>query len=301
MAKRLTSEEYIMKSSLSHNNFYDYSKVEYKNSKENIVIICPVHGEFSQNPYLHSKGHGCSQCKFEESREKRKLSDNDIILKFRNKHGDKYDYSKMSYEGLNSCKVNIICPIHGEFIQYPKNHLKYGCSACSKNKAFTIGVVLERTFEVHGLRYLYCLESGLTNKTKIQIYCEKHGPFTQVLGNHLMGKGCSRCSSSKGEMFIERYLIEKSINYIRQKEFSGCFFKRNLKFDFFLPDFGICIEFDGIQHFKPVERFGGIEYYKYVSNCDKIKEDFCQKEGLRLLRIPYNQFKNIEKIIRENL
>jgi hypothetical protein len=57
-----------------------------------------------------------------------------------------------------------------------------------------------------------------------------------------MGKGCSRCSSSKGEMFIERYLIEKSINYIRQKEFSGCFFKRNLKFDFFLPDFKIIIE-----------------------------------------------------------
>jgi hypothetical protein len=60
--KKLTNKEYIKKAIKIHNNFYDYSELEYTNAHNKIKIICPVHGEFLQRANDHLKGHGCSSC-----------------------------------------------------------------------------------------------------------------------------------------------------------------------------------------------------------------------------------------------
>ena len=93
----------------------------------------------------------------------------------------------------------------------------------------------------------------------VVIICKNHGEFKQTPTKHLQLRGCQKCSSSKGELLIENILIENNIIYNNQQEFEGCFYKGKLKFDFYLPEHNLCVEFDGVQHFKPVDFFGGYE------------------------------------------
>lgn len=124
--------KFILQANLLHNNKYDYSKVEYINSNEEIIILCPIHGEYRQIPHVHLSGHGCKKCSG-KIKSLRGLSNvANFINKAKKVHNDKYDYSKVEYAGSQKY-VKIICPTHGEFIQYPNSHLKgRGCSLCSE-------------------------------------------------------------------------------------------------------------------------------------------------------------------------
>ena len=129
--RRLDIEVFISKSSDIHNNFYDYSAVNYINSKDKIKIICPIHGEFEQIPANHLKGHGCKKCADLKTGEK--LSHGEILFieNANNTHNNKYNYSLIEYKN-NRTKIKIICDKHGVFEQYPGNHLhkKQGCPLC---------------------------------------------------------------------------------------------------------------------------------------------------------------------------
>ena len=120
---------FIEQSRQIHGDKYDYSKVEYKTISTKVCIICPEHGEFWQTPALHiwSK-NGCSKCGGTN-----KSSNKEFIEKAKKIHGDKYDYSKVEYNG-NKTKVCIVCPIHGEFWQKPNGHLDgNGCPKCKSS------------------------------------------------------------------------------------------------------------------------------------------------------------------------
>jgi hypothetical protein len=114
---------------------YDYSKVKYIRSDSNIIIICPKHGEFEQQPKSHLKGHDCPEC----ANLKRSISSTSTTEKFiekaNKKHGlGKYIYSKVDYKEAKSI-VKIICPKHGEFEQQSNNHLNgQGCPICNESK-----------------------------------------------------------------------------------------------------------------------------------------------------------------------
>lgn len=64
-SNRNTTESFIERSKIKHKNKYDYSKSIYTNAKDNIIITCPKHGDFSQNVAHHLNGHGCPQCRIE--------------------------------------------------------------------------------------------------------------------------------------------------------------------------------------------------------------------------------------------
>jgi rubrerythrin len=129
---KFTKDDFIRSARKVHGDKYDYSKVVYKNNKTDVCIICPIHGEFYQTPNSHLKGRGCPICGGTK-----KSTKEDFIIKAKQVHGDKYDYSKVVYVN-NQIKVCIICPIHGEFYQTPKNHLSgQGCPKCSGNKNYT--------------------------------------------------------------------------------------------------------------------------------------------------------------------
>ena len=131
MAK-LTTEEFIKKAREVHGDKYDYSKVEYVFNKTEVCIICREHDEFWQKPKNHLSGYGCPICSG-----RKKMRTSDFIKKARSVHGEKYDYSKVEYNG-NSEKVCIICPEHGEFWQRAGEHLKgKGCDKCGKIKSHT--------------------------------------------------------------------------------------------------------------------------------------------------------------------
>ena len=129
--KKLTTEEFIAKARSIHGDKYDYSKVEYKNNKQKVCIICPEHGEFWQRGDLHLNGCGCLECSNTIKHENKKQTTLQFVEKAKNVHGNKYDYSKTVYLGRNS-KLIITCPEHGDFWQKPYSHLNgHGCPKCN--------------------------------------------------------------------------------------------------------------------------------------------------------------------------
>lgn len=105
------------------------------------------------------------------------------------------------------------------------------------------------------------------------------------------GTQCPRCArrgKSRGEALIEDYLIEHNIDYEPQKTFDDCVGNAEpLPFDFYIPSANMAIEYDGEQHFKSVEYWGGDKKFEERINYDKIKNQYCDDNDIFLVRIPY--------------
>lgn len=107
-----------------------------------------------------------------------------------------------------------------------------------------------------------------------------------VLAGHTVSCGCWH--KSHGEVLIEDYLKNNSIKYESQKRFDDCRNKKKLPFDFYLPEYNLCIEYQGEQHFKLVNHFGGEEGFKRRQENDKIKKQYCEDKNIHLLYLLYN-------------
>jgi len=315
MSKKKTTEEFIERAVVKYGSFYDYSKISYIDAKTKIHITCPVHGGFYQIPRFHLRGYGCPKCgrvQSAKAAEKTKLTIDEFEKKAIGKHGNFYDYSKVSY--INAItKVCIICSIHGEFWQTPDIHLSgKGCSLCgverrSDGKRLTKEELIKRSISVHGEKYDYSrVEYNENNKTieKVNIICPIHGSFLQSFTNHIIGKGCPVCKSSKGELTIREWLINNKLEFkyhYNYKDLRGLG-NRLLEFDFYIPFLNLLIEFDGQQHYMPIS-FGvvskerTIEGFKRTKCNDELKNQYCFKNNIPLLRIPYNKFKEIPEIL----
>ena len=152
--------------------------------------------------------------------------------------------------------------------------------------------------EVHNYLYDYTNTKYVDYNSKVNIFCKKHGEFNQLPNHHLRGSGCPVCKSSKGELKVIKYLKENKINYIQNKKFKDCKFKNELPFDFYLPDFNMCIEYDGEIHFKEIKNFGGKSKLLDYQRNDQIKNSFCENNNIDLLRIKYTYFDKVEKILK---
>lgn len=306
--ERLTTEEFIKRAKNIHGNKYDYSKVEYHSAHKKVCIICPEHGEFWQTPQSHLRGHGCGKCsgKF--------LDKAFFIEKSIQKHGDKYDYSKVENFNKNTDKVSIICPIHGIFKQRVCEHLEgCGCPQCGKqNRAdkrrSSPDEIINSFIKVHGDCYDYSMipEYYINFSTKVPIICKRHGIFWQTPSNHLQC-GCPNCNNSVGEEELYKLLKKHSLNVTREKTFDWLKYKRLLRIDLFLEDYNIGIEYQGIQHFKPVN-FGGctnetaLEEFNEGQKRDAVKMKLCNEHNIKLYHIKYTDDINamVEKILFEN-
>jgi very-short-patch-repair endonuclease len=115
----------------------------------------------------------------------------------------------------------------------------------------------------------------------------------------LRGRRCPKCKHSIGEDKIEKILKDNNISYIPQHRFADCVYKQPLIFDFYLPDLNICIEFDGEQHYRAVDRFGGEKGLRRTQLRDSIKDNYCRDSGIKMVRIPYNYMNIIEDVLVE--
>jgi predicted nucleic acid-binding Zn-ribbon protein len=272
--KKLTTEQFIKKAIEVHGDKYDYSKVEYVNSETKVCIICPEHGEFWQVPHSHLNGNGCPDC----GGNKRKTTEQ-FIKKAIEVHGDKYDYSKVEYINANT-KVCIICPEHGEFWQTPRNHLNgKGCLDCCGSRKKTTEQFIKEAREVHGNKYDYSKVDYVNGKTKVCIICPKHGEFYQKPERHLQGQGCPKCNSSKLESEISNYFPE----FEREKTFDWLKDKKPLRLDFYDDDLKLGIECQGLQHFTPVNHFGGKRRFDKGLRLDKLKYKQCHEHGIDIV------------------
>ena len=142
----------------------------------------------------------------------KKNTKEEFIKKAREVHGDKYDYSKVEYEG-NHNKVCIICPEHGEFWKTPAAHinLKQGCKYCN-GKKLNNKIFIEKARKVHGEKYDYSKVEYKNNSTKVCIICPEHGEFWQKPGNHLRGQGCPTCANEYSPTTEEWIIKAKKVH-----------------------------------------------------------------------------------------
>ena len=142
---------------------------------------------------------------------------------------------------------------------------------------------------------------------KINWKCSKCGNIwkSQLKTRAISKYGCPKCSESKGEIKILEILISNNIIVEKQKRYEKCRYKKPLPFDFYLPTFNILIEYQGIHHYKShCKNFRHSKRYcdenlDLVAKKDKIKQNFCYRNNIRLIRIPYYRLDKIEDILRK--
>jgi very-short-patch-repair endonuclease len=300
LKKRISTNEFIKRSKIIHGDNYDYSKTEYVTSDKKVTITCKEHGDFEQSPFSHLDGIGCGVCSGRTI-----YNSNQAKQKIREVHGNKIDLSKFVYINKDY-KSTLICPIHGEW-KTSYGILVNAKSGCPKCGLITIGEKLkitkdewlERCKIIHGDFYDYSNTNYIGFTEKVNIICLKHGEFLQSAYEHQRGKGCPTCSLSKGEKYILNFLEEKKIPYETQKKFIGLKKIISLRFDFYLPNQNCVIEFNGIQHYEPIEFFGGEKSFEKTQEYDTYKKEYCRSNNIGYHVIKYDE--DFKKRINEIL
>jgi len=294
------AKKFIDKANKVHNGKYLYIPESYSVKDGSIKIICPIHGEFTQNRFHHISGSGCKQCGIVSRVEQDTLTTEEFIERSRKVHGDLYDYSKTKYINSKN-KVTIRCRVHGDFEQIPWNH--YNGAKCVKcqneinglKQSNTVDDFIKSAIKVHGTRYNYDKVIYFNNKKDVIVTCNIHGDFRVRPDNHLHNSaGCPICSESKGERKIRLFLELNGIDYKTEYIMPD---QRKYRYDFYLPELNILIEFDGLQHFKPIKFFGGEKAFKIQKKSDVEKNHLAKINKIPLIRIPFTKLKNIEEYL----
>ncbi len=290
--KKFTKEEFLERAKKVHGDKYDYSKVEYINCETNVCIICQKHGEFWQTPVNHILGHDCPKCKG------RGLNTKEIVKKFKEVHGDKYDYSKVEFVKMHE-KVCIICHEHGEFWQTPSKHLiGRGCPKCGKMSAakkqcVTKEEFVERARKIHGEKYIYDNVNYEKMALKVEIICPKHGVFLQRPYDNLFGHACPKCANIESKAECEIYdfvcdVIGKD-NVIRNDRTV----LEGKEIDILIPSMNWGIEYNGLLWHS--EKYGKDNRY----HLDKLNK--CNEKGIRLIQIFEDEYLNHKEIVLEKI
>lgn len=263
---------------------FEYEVLEFDSGNKHVKIKHKVCGSiFNKIGFRHLRGDRCFNCYGNK-----KLSKEEIIKRSKVKWEDKYEilsddvhYNKKSIIKHKECGY--------EYSQLIYSHLLgAGCPKCAGNIPLTISSTQEKSDRVHNFEY-EILSEPKGAFSKIEIRHKKCGRiFNQVISDHFSGCGCSVCNQSKFENYIENILKELKVKYVRQKTFNNCKFKNKLRFDFYLSKYNTCIEFDGIQHFKPIRFFGDKRAFELQKIKDNIKNKYCDDNKINLIRFNYN-------------
>jgi hypothetical protein len=286
--------DFELKANIVHCYKYNYSLFEYINSRSKSIIICPIHGKFSQAPNNHLNGNGCPKCA-EINRRVSKSSTTEIFIeKAKIIHGNRYDYTKTIYVHTDK-NVLIICKEHGEFWQIPYNHLSgRGCYLCGVRKRSsklrdTKEGFIEKSNQTHNNFYDYSNFEYKNAITKSIIICPKHGEFKQSANSHLSGHGCPNCKY-KNQQIVNDFLQSKCIKF---NNFLRLTIKNKLVIcDFYIPSLNLIIEYNGEQHYHPV-RFdkkattnkSAEENLKKQQERDSLLRNYCTNNKIYLLEI----------------
>lgn len=299
--RKLTTEIFIIKARKKHGDKYDYSKAIYLGNKIKVIIICPIHGEFKQTPSDHLAGYSCPGCKADKIGNLKRLTIDQYIEKANKIHNNKFGYDNFIYKGSTEKSI-FTCHEHGDFEQEANSHLQgIGCPKCcneGKRLRFllTQEEVIKRFIEVHDDLYGYNNVDYKGIDTCVIIDCKvnDHGEFEQTPYLHLIGHGCPKCKSSKGELALIKIFKKHNINFKHQFKFDKY---KKLRYDFYLKDLNLLVEFHGGQHYKPIKWFGGIEGFKSSIKRDAFKKSLAWDNKIPIiyftykhLRMPKEQF-----------
>lgn len=228
MPAKLTTDEFTKRGRLLHGTQrYDYSKAVYQSLTSRIIIICPVHGEFTQIAARHLAGDGCRLCFNERVRLSLQSDTPSFIRKAKAIHGNRYNYNAVMYKASGN-NVLIGCDIHGIYQQTPNKHLSgQGCPKCgignaSLARASSSLDFIERAKEIHRNKYCYNEVMYINRRSLVKIKCLQHGIFEQSPANHLSGNGCIECNGIRTAGYLYKRWIELQANRITRLYIIRC-------------------------------------------------------------------------------
>lgn len=295
MSRKKTHEEYVAELADINKNITVLE--EYINAKTPILHQCNLDGYiWSISPNNALNGTGCPMCAGNL-----KKTTEQYIEEVKNINQDIEvlgEYININTPTLHKCKIDGYT-----WMGEPANILNgKGCPMCGNKRTSQllrkahdqyIKEVNERNPSIEVIEQYIDAYTPILHKCKID-GCE----WMARPHNILHRNGCPKCRESSGERIIRQWLESNKIQYIYQKTFSNCKDIKILPFDFYLLEHNTCVEYDGEQHFEPVDFAGKGQQYaqeqlKKIQCHDSIKNQYCKDNNIRLLRIPY--FKNIEE------
>lgn len=283
-----TKEKLIEQIKEKYGERFDCETINYIGTHHKITIKCNICGNYIDvipKNLLYNNIEPCKYCretKFKEQRLK------EIFEAFAKIHNNKYIYKNILNYKNNKQKIEIICPIHGEFKQTINSHLSgNGCRLCKidKSRGNTEIFINKANIIYNNFFIYYKTKYGKNNKDKIIVTCPIHGDFITTPAYHLNGYGCPKCHKSNIFYEVESVLNKENISYTIEKTFDWLKNTNgfNLYLDFYLPEYNVGIECQGLQHFEIIKYYGGEDKYKTIIENDKIKYDLCINNGINLL------------------
>ena len=278
---------------------------EYKNNSTRIHCKCLIDGfEWDSVPHILLDGHGCPEC----YRKKANRRNEDEFLK---ELKERFPTVKLKSKYIRiGVKVDYECTVCGyEWSAIPdtilNNPKSVGCPKCAGRAKVTEEEYKNRVAKANRFVEYVSGFNGMLEHAKFK--CVKCGFMWETTAASIEnGTTCPKCKMSRGEAAVEAYLNDNHVDYIAQYRFDDCRNERQLPFDFYIPSQNMCIEYDGEQHFMPVT-FGGVDKdeaiknFKYCKVNDKIKDNYCEQNNIKLVRIPYTDFKNIKGILDKHI
>jgi len=203
-------DNFIRSATERYQGAYDYSQIDFVDSKTPVELNCETHGNFRVRPAAHLNGQHCRSCKkLANAASNREKTTAIFVNKARLVHGDIFDYSRAT-EIDESGRCVIICPNHGAFWQFRGNHLEgRGCQLCSNEaRTTTVAEFIERARAVHGdATFDYSrVEQFKSTQGRVLIICPDHGEFLQAARDHMRGVGCSQCSQLRSKVTFAEFV-----------------------------------------------------------------------------------------------
>ena len=284
---------------------------KYINTKHLYKYKCLNHGIYNQTWDNHKSGHGCPKCKNEKlSYEKTKYNNDLYLEKLITNNIKLYPIDK--YKNY-SISIKHECLKCGYTLKASPNNALVNKSGCPKCKG-TLGISFMDVFHKCNLLNLDTpLEHFKYYKlSKVYHYiCKKcKCVYSSSLNDHFRNDSrkvlCPNCyifNLSKGEQYIKNYLNEHHIKYESQKKFEDLKDKQLLSYDFYLPDYKILIEYQGQQHYESFEYFGGKNKFSKQQYHDKLKREYAEDNGYKLLELKYtlNNQNKINNYLMKNI
>lgn len=288
----ISTKEFIRKSkAVWGEDAFTYEHAVYTKSHGKVTITCVKHGDFEQVAKTHLLGaNGCPHCAPTAG-----YTQEVFLSKVREKWGDRWDLSKIDYNGTY-VPVILGCPEHGEFTQIPNSLLngRNGCPQCN-GKGITLEDKMGKMVEVWGDRWDYSNTKYLPNDTKIDITCRQHGPFKQLLHDHIRGfVGCPSCQSvqtSKSELEVVEFVKSLGFDDTIQRA-TGLLPSTRQELDVYVPSKKIAFEYNGCYYHSDKFRAQGYHYDKWLA---------AKQSGIRLLQIWEDDWILRNDIVREHI
>lgn len=178
---------------------------------------------------------------------------------------------------------------------------KRKCKKCAGYEK-TLDELKQEIFELVGCEYDVLSEKYYNAYSELRLKHKTCGnEYTTTAHSFLAGRRCPICNASKGEGEIAKILDFNNIEYFRQYRFEECKLHLPLPFDFYIPKHNVCIEYDGEQHYHIIEYFGGYEGFVTRVIRDTIKNIYCENNNIKLIRISYLEFDDINNILTEQI